>query len=67
MKHPDKPGAGAKARKGLHGQAKAGVVMREFYHGTLRSGSGGKVTDPAQAKAIAMSEAGLSKKKRGKK
>ncbi len=34
-------------------------VMGEFKEGTLHSGSkeGPKVTDPAQAKAIAMSEA----------
>ena len=48
-------------------QRKVGKVMREFYAGTLRSGSGGKVTKPAQAKAIAMSEAGLARKKRGRK
>jgi len=49
------------------GQKKVGIVMREFYAGTLKSGSGQKVTNPAQAKAIAMSEAGLSRKKVGKK
>jgi hypothetical protein len=43
-------------------------VMHEFKHGQLRSGSpaGPKVTSPAQAKAIAMSEAGMSKGKKGK-
>ncbi len=54
--HADVPGAGAKKRKGVPAKEKAGVVMREFYHGKLRSGSGQKVTKPAQAKAIAMSE-----------
>jgi hypothetical protein len=41
------------------GQSKVSKVMREFSAGTLRSGSktGPKVSDPAQAKAIAMSEA----------
>jgi hypothetical protein len=34
----------------------AGKVMREFAHGQLHSSSGQKVTKPAQAKAIAMSE-----------
>ena len=65
MKHPDKPGAGAKARrKHLRDpQKKVAVVMREFHRGTLHSGSGHKVTNPAQARAIAMSEAGLSRKK----
>ena len=63
--HADVPGAGARKRKGLHGQAKVGVVMGEFKRGTLRSGgSGKKVTNPKQAVAIAMSEAGLSKKRK---
>jgi hypothetical protein len=41
------------------GAAKAARVMREFSRGSLRSGSkkGPKVSEPAQAKAIAMSEA----------
>lgn len=38
-------------------QEKVGVVMKEFKEGELKSGSGEKVTDPAQAKAIALSEA----------
>lgn len=40
-------------------------VMGEFKRGTLRSGSdkGPKVKNPAQAKAIAMSESGQSKDK----
>ena len=36
---------------------KVGIVMSEFKKGTLKSSSGKKVTDPKQAKAIAMSEA----------
>lgn len=65
MKHPDKPGAGAEMRRkmGLHGQEKVHVVMKEFKRGTLRSGSGAKVKSRDQAIAIAMSEAGMSKKK----
>lgn len=41
------------------------TVMGEFKRGTLRSGSakGPKVTNPKQAKAIAMSEAGMRKKR----
>ena len=63
-KHPDKLGAGAKKRKALHGKSKIPVVMHEFKHGTLHSGSGAKVTNPKQAVAIAMHEAGISKKKK---
>ena len=41
------------------GQAKVGKVMKEFASGTLHSGSkrGPEVTNPKQAKAIALSEA----------
>lgn len=47
--------------------AKVHTVMHEFKHGTLRSGSGGKVTSRPQAVAIAMHEAGVKRKgKRGK-
>lgn len=45
-------------------KAKVGKVMREYKKGTLRSSSGGKVTKRKQAVAIAMSEAGMAKKKR---
>lgn len=62
--HPDVPGAGAEARKPLRGQEKVAVVMHEFKRGTLHSGSGEKVKNRKQAIAIAMSEAGLSRKKR---
>lgn len=49
-------------------QRKVRKVMKEAAAGELHSGSkhGPVVTDPAQAKAIAMSEAGLAKKKRGR-
>ena len=64
MKHPDKLGAGAKKRKKLKSpKEKIGVVMREFKHGTLHSGSGATVTNPKQAIAIGLSEA----RKRGAK
>jgi hypothetical protein len=47
-------------------QKKVGKVMGEFKEGTLHSGKGGKVvTNPKQAIAIALSEAGKSLPKRG--
>ena len=46
---------------------KVHTVMKEFKHGTLRSGSGAKVKNRKQAVAIAMSESGQSKKSAGTK
>ena len=66
MQHPDKLGAGAKKRKSLPAKDKKKVVMKEFERGTLRSGSGQKVTNPRQAVAIGYNEAGESRKKRSK-
>ena len=66
MVHSNKLWSGAKARKHLKWQAKVWVVMAEFKRGTLHSWSGAIVTNKAQAKAIALSEAGLSKKKKKK-
>jgi len=47
-------------------KAAVSETMHEFKRGALRSGSpsGPKVTKRKQAQAIALSEAGLSKKKR---
>jgi hypothetical protein len=41
-------------------QAKIGKVMGEYKEGKLKSSSGKKVSNPKQAIAIAMSEAGKS-------
>ncbi len=46
------------------GQKKVSKVMREYKSGTLHSGKGGPVvTSRKQAVAIALSEAGMAKKK----
>ena len=46
------------------GKNKIKTVMREYGSGKLKSSSGQKVKNPKQAIAIALSEAGMSKKKR---
>jgi hypothetical protein len=43
-------------------QAKVRFVMNEFKSGKLKSSSGEKITDPRQALAVALAEAGLSRK-----
>ena len=50
-------------------KGKVEKVMKEYSEGKLHSGSkkGPKVTSRKQAVAIAMSEAGMSKKKKKKK
>ena len=44
---------------------KVSRVMKEHKRGTLRSGSGRKVKSRKQAIAIAMSESGQSRKRKG--
>lgn len=67
---PPKPGKpkeiGVKKGGAIKGPKKVEKVMREFKAGKLKSSSGQKVTNPKQAIAIGLSEAGMSKK-RGKK
>lgn len=48
-------------------QNKVSKVMGEYSEGSLKSSSGQKVTSKKQAIAIALSESGQSKKKKGKK
>jgi len=43
-------------------KAKMHKVMREYKHGTLKSGSGGKVKSRKQAIAIGLKESGQSRK-----
>lgn len=49
------------------GEKKVAAVLREYKKGELHSGKGGPVVkNPRQALAIALSEAGMSKKGRGR-
>jgi hypothetical protein len=49
-------------KKKTKAEKKISKVMREYKAGTLKSSSGKKVTSPAQARAIALSEAGMTRK-----
>ena len=49
------------------GEKKVAAVLREYKRGELHSGKGGPVVkNPRQALAIALSEAGMAKKRRGR-
>lgn len=49
------------------GEKKVAAVLREYKKGELHSGKGGPVVkNPRQALAIALSEAGMSRKGRGR-
>lgn len=50
--------------KKTKGAKKVAKVMREYKSGKLKSSSGSKVKSRKQAVAIALSEAGMSKKKK---
>jgi hypothetical protein len=51
----------------VKGQKKVAAVLREYKKGELHSGKGGPVVkNPRQALAIALSEAGMAKKRRGR-
>jgi len=56
----------AKGKESRKEKKKVHKVMSEFKHGELHSGSkkGPLVSNPKQAIAIGMSEAGISKKKK---
>ena len=55
------------AKKPTKSQKKVEKVMSEYAAGTLKSSSGRKVTSRKQAIAIALSEAGMARKKPTKK
>jgi hypothetical protein len=54
------------AKKPTKAQKKVEKVLSEYKSGTLKSSSGKKVTGRKQAIAIALSEAGQTRKKRTK-
>jgi len=56
--------AGKTAKRATRGQRKVKKVLGEFKGGTLKSSSGKPVTKRPQAIAIALSEAGQSRKKK---
>jgi hypothetical protein len=50
-----------------NGKKKVSTVMKEYCKGKLNSSSGENITNRRQAIAVALSEAGMSKKKTRKK
>jgi len=61
MKHEDVLGAGAAKRRRLSPKERGAVIWEEFERGTLHSGGGPIVRNPAQARAIIASETGKKK------
>lgn len=56
MKHPNVLGAGAAKRRKLPPRQRGSVIAAEYERGTLHSGSGKIVKNPAQMRAIVFSE-----------
>jgi len=56
MKHPNVLGAGAEKRRKLPPGERGEVIASEFERGTLHSGSGKIVKNPAMMRAIIYSE-----------
>ncbi len=56
LRHPNKLGAGAMKRRKLKSSERPAVIATEFKRGTLHSGSGEIVTNPAMMRAIIRSE-----------
>lgn len=50
----------------MRAKDKVGKVLREYKHGKLRTSAGKRPKNRKQAIAIALSEAGLSRKKKKK-
>lgn len=63
LQHPNKLGAGAKARKNLNKSDNSNAIIAEYKRGTLHSGSGGVVKSKKQAIAIIVSTNKGRKKK----
>jgi hypothetical protein len=61
LKHKNVLGAGAAKRRKLAPKKRGAVIAKEFKRGTLHSGSGDIVKNPAQMRAIIASEAGYPK------
>lgn len=56
MKHPNVLGAGAEKRRKLPPKERGAVIAAEYEKGTLHSGSGKIVKNPAMMRAIIYSE-----------
>ena len=66
MERKERERAMAKRKATNRQKAKVAKVMGEYKRGTLRTSAGSKPSGRDQAIAIALSEAGMSKKRRKK-